>query len=273
VLKLNQVSFAYTKGKPVIKDVTLTIADGEFLAIVGRNGSGKTTLTRLLMTLIKPTAGEITIDGRTMKNLTPADMARHIGYVFQNPDRQLFRDTVAAEVAYGPEQLGFAPDKVAAAVEHALAVTGLTGLAKAYPRLLTKGQKQKVAIASALAMQPRFLILDEPTSGQDAAERENLLELLVELNQQGMGVILVTHDMDLLLRCAKRVIVMADGRIVYDGSVIRLFTCPEVEKWGLRRPTVVKLSQGLAPYGIKPTTNLTDLYYNLARLLRGEARA
>lgn len=273
MLKINNVSFAYTPGKPVVKNVTLSIEAGEFVAIAGRNGSGKTTLTRLLMTLIKPTTGEITIDDLAAKKFTPADMARHIGYVFQNPDRQLFQDTVAAEVAYGPEQLGFTPDQVAAAVQEALSVTGLTALAQAYPRLLSKGQKQKVAIASALAMQPRLLILDEPTSGQDAAERDNLLRLLANLNERGMAIIIVTHDMELLTTYAKRVVVMAHGDIVYDGDVMELFAQADVENWGLRRPTAIKLSQALAEYGVKPTSILPDLYHNLTKLLRGGAHA
>lgn len=273
MLKINNVSFAYTPGKPVVNKVSLQVAAGEFIAIAGRNGSGKTTLTRLLMTLIKPTSGEITIDGAAANKFTPADMARNIGYVFQNPDRQLFQDTVAAEVAYGPEQLGFPPDKLAAAVQNALDVTGLSDLAQAYPRLLSKGQKQKVAIASALAMQPRLLILDEPTSGQDAAERDNLLQLLAKLNGQGMAIVIVTHDMELLTRYAKRVVVMAQGQIVYDGGVTELFDETDVEKWGLRRPTAVKLSQALTEYGVKPTTALPDLYHDLSKLLRGGEHA
>lgn len=253
MLEINNVSFCYKKDQFAVKDVSFAVNDGEFIAIAGRNGSGKTTVTRLVMSLLKPVAGSIVLDGKDTAKFGAAEMARQVGYVFQNPDRQIFRDTVAKEIAYGPEQLGFSPEEVKTAVERALKATGLEGLGEVYPRRLSKGQRQRVAIASALAMNPRLLILDEPTSGQDASEKIKLLDLLAELNAGGMTILLVTHDMELLGRYARRVIVMAEGHKVFDGTPVRLFTGGhDFAAWSLREPSAVRIAQGLLQRGIPP---------------------
>jgi len=253
VLEIENISFCYKPGEYAVREVSLSVAAGEFVAVAGRNGSGKTTLTRLVMALIKPAAGRIMIDGRDAADLTTAAIAREVGYVFQNPDRQIFRDTVAAEVAYGPEQLGYDPAATRQAVEAALAATGLEGAAGAYPRTLSRGQKQRLAIASALALAPRMLILDEPTSGQDAREKRALMDFLAALNRQGKAILLVTHDMDLMARYAPRAVVMAAGRKVYDGGVRELFGGnADVAGWGLREPAAAKIARGLKPAGLPP---------------------
>ena len=251
MLELINLQYAYKPGKYAVNNVSLTIADGEFVGVAGRNGSGKTTMTRLVMALMKPLAGKILLDGEDTANFKTAAIARQIGYVFQNPDRQIFRDTVFDEVAYGPQQLGFSESETKQAVEEVLAVTGLGELARAYPRTLSKGQKQRLAIASALAMKPRMLILDEPTSGQDALEKNRLMELLAGLNAKGMAVLLITHDMELLLKYTKRVIVMAEGSKVFDGSPAQLFAGGSpVEKWGLRIPAALKIAGQLKKQGL-----------------------
>jgi energy-coupling factor transport system ATP-binding protein len=252
VLEFENVSFCYKRGQYAVQNVSLKVADGEFVAVVGRNGSGKTTLTRLVMSLLKPAAGRILLDGGDTTELSTAAMARHIGYVFQNPDRQIFRDTVAEETAYGPEQLGFSAADAQAAVAEALSATGLTDLAGAYPRSLSKGQKQRLAIASALALKPRMLILDEPTSGQDAGEKLALMDLLTGLNARGVAILLVTHDMELVARYAQRAVVMAEGRKVFDGGVRQLFTGCDLAGWGLREPVAARLSRRLGGMGIAP---------------------
>lgn len=269
MLELRNINFAYKTKARVIHDVSLTINSGDFMAVVGRNGSGKTTLTRLIMALLKPTAGDILFQGSIIPNPTPAKMAHHIGYVFQNPDRQIFHDTVAEETAYGPKQLGYNPEEIKTFVNEALAVTGLSEFANAYPLSLSKGQKQRLTIASALAMQPKMLILDEPTSGQDARERDGLLQLLLTLNSQGMTILLVTHDMELLSACAQRAIVMTNGHKAFDGSVSQLFEdTDQLENWGLIQPTALTISRQLAHLGLKKTTSITELSHDLATLLR-----
>ncbi|MDU4959645.1 MAG: ABC transporter ATP-binding protein [Sporomusaceae bacterium] len=261
MLELQDVSFAYNKNQPpAVAGVSCAIGRGEFVAVAGRNGSGKTTLTKLLMSLLKPSAGRVLLDGRDTTALTPAAMARHIGYVFQNPDRQMFRDTVRAEIAYGPEMLGFSPAETAAAVAEAMDLAQVTDLADCYPRTLAKSRKQQVAIASALAMRPDFLVLDEPTSGQDAAVRERFMQLLGRFYQAGKTVILVTHDMDLLARYAERVVVMDRGSKVYDGAVADCFSDRKLlHAAGLREPAAVSVSRSLAPAGIAVTADIGAL--------------
>ncbi|HWR30527.1 MAG TPA: ABC transporter ATP-binding protein [Negativicutes bacterium] len=244
MLEIQQVSFAYPGHAPVLKNVSLSIQAGEFIGLAGRNGSGKTTLTRLMVGLGKPASGQVMLDGKPAKDGGPAVMARSVGYVFQNPDRQIFRDTVASEVAYGPEQMDWSDDERQAAVDDALAMTGLIEVAQAYPRGLARSFRQRIAIASALALKPRLLILDEPTSGQDAEEKKQLMQLLGKLNRQGIGVILVTHDMEMLLEHTRRTVVLHQGEKVYDGPTQELFADPahDVGVWGLRVPDVAAIA-------------------------------
>ena len=238
MLEIRELSFSYPGQSPALNKVSVSIAPGEFIGLAGRNGSGKTTLTRLMVGLTKPADGQVLLDGKPAQDCGPAVMARSVGYVFQNPDRQIFRDTVATEVAYGPEQMDWNETERQAAVADALSMTGLTELADAYPRGLARSFRQKVAIASALALRPRLLILDEPTSGQDEEEKQQLMQLLGDLNRRGLGVILVTHDMELLLEHTRRTIVLHHGEKVFDGPTIGLFADPsrDVGVWGLRVP-------------------------------------
>ncbi|MBP2656423.1 MAG: Fe(3+)-transporting ATPase [Firmicutes bacterium] len=250
MLEFNNVSFSYHKNCPVVSDLSLTVNPGEYIAVVGRNGSGKTTLTRLIMSLVKPVKGTILFDGETTKKYAPADMARHIGYVFQNPSRQMFHDTAIEEVAFGPLQIGISKDDAIKQAKEALAKVGLNGYETAYPSGLSKGQKQRLAVASALSMAPRLLILDEPTSGQDQQDKALFLTLLDHLHQKGLAIILITHDMNILAEKVARTIVMCDGTKVYDGSTANLFQFHDVEKWGLKKPTAVTISHKLSPYGV-----------------------
>lgn len=268
MLELKNVNFSYKSQHAATSNVSLQIKSGEFLAVVGRNGSGKTTLTRLIMSLIKPKNGEILFDGQSTKKSSAADMARYIGYVFQNPDRQFFRETAAQEVAYGPEQLGYTAAEITVLVNDALAATGLLSLANAYPQTLSKGQKQRLAIASALAMQPKLLILDEPTSGQDAQEQTDLMELLVKLNKSGKAILIITHDMELVAAYPQRVIVMDSGTIAFDGSVAEFFANNhQLVNWGLTEPAALKISRGITELGIESTTSISDLSNSLITLI------
>lgn len=274
MLKFTDVSFQYQNKTMAVKSVSLDIASGEFVAIAGRNGSGKTTLTKLCMSLLKPCSGSITFRGQDTSRYTPADMARYIGYVFQNPDRQIFRDTVAEEVSFGPQQLAFSDIKIRETVERALAVTGLEGLASAYPRALSKGLRQRVAIASALAMEPEIIILDEPTSGQDSQASHILMELLSNLNASGTTIILVTHNMELLANYCKRVIIMDKGIKAFDGSVGELFgQSRNVAAWGLREPAAALISRNLTQHGVGVSTCAKELAQDIYQLLGGALHA
>ena len=274
MLDIQQVSFAYPGHAPALKEVSLTVAAGDFIGLAGRNGSGKTTLTRIMVGLAKPVSGQVLLDGKNTIQCGPAVMARAIGYVFQNPDRQIFRDTVAQEVAFGPEQMDWSDNERMQAVADALRMTGLESVAAAYPRGLTRSFRQRIAIASALALKPRLLILDEPTSGQDAEEKAQLMSLLDELNQQRIGIILVTHDMELLLAHTRRAVVLHQGEKVFDGQTEELFAddaAAKVAEWGLRVPDAAAVAGKLAkPLGAVRTVE--ELADRIEGRLRGDER-
>ncbi len=272
MLEIEQVSFSYPGHPPVLKEINLQLNDGEFIGLAGRNGSGKTTLTRILVGLEKPGSGRVALNGKSTRECGPAEMARAIGYVFQNPDRQIFRDTVVREVGFGPEQLGWTETERSLAVAEALKMTGLESIAEAYPRGQTRSVRQRIAIASALALKPRLLILDEPTSGQDANEKGQLMVLLAELNRQGIGVILVSHDMELLLSHTQRTIVMHQGSVVFDGPTRDLFDAgaeQRIADWGLRVPDAAAVAGKLIqPVG--PVRSVEELASLLQDRLRSE---
>ena len=250
MLELQDVTFYYTPNVPVLEHIHATIHDGEFIGLGGRNGCGKTTVTRLMMGLEKPVSGKIFHDGMDVTAQDAAQRSRFIGYVFQRPERQMFRPTVRDEVAYGPQQLGMSPSDIQEAVAHALKATALTELAEAYPPNLNRGEKQRVAIASAIAMHTSCIILDEPTSGQDSADKEHLMKLLTDLNKQGMTILIITHDMDILARYCQRVLVIGNHTKAFDGTPQELFTQREdLYELGLNRPDAVTLSMAVPGIG------------------------
>lgn len=272
MLDIQSVSFNYPGHAPVVKQLSLFVGEADFIGLAGRNGSGKTTLTRLMVGLEKPSSGQVLLDGKDTRQCGPAVMARAIGYVFQNPDRQIFRDSVEQEVAFGPEQLGWNAAERGETVAAALEMTGLEQVATAYPRGLPRSVRQRIAIASALALKPRLLILDEPTSGQDAEEKSRLMELLGELNQQGIGVILITHDMELLLAHTKRAVVLHQGEKMFDGPTEQLFAAEnqqQVSEWGLRIPDAAAVATQLEkPVGA--VRSIEELGVRIEAQMRGD---
>lgn len=267
VLEYQDVSFAYRQAPPVLSHVSMTITAGEFVAVIGRNGTGKTTFTRLAMGLLRPTDGVIKVLGQNIAGLATGDIARNIGYVFQNPDRQLFLDTVEKEVAYGPANLGFKGQQAAARVDAALLATGLQDVRRSYPRTLPRSVKQRVALASILAMDPAVLILDEPTSGQDAQEEADFMSLINEQHRQGKTVILVTHDMDAVAHYAQRCILLGDGGVAFDGPPSALFTQEQLlRRYGITAPLAARLSLRLAPAGLPFSLTLPELLRHLTEL-------
>lgn len=250
MLELRDVTFYYTQQVPVLEHMNVKINNGEFIGLGGRNGCGKTTVTRLLMGLEKPISGTIFHDGVDITEQDAAQRSRFLGYVFQRPERQMFRPTVREEIAYGPQQLGMSKQEIEDAVTHALEATALTDLAEAYPPNLNRGEKQRVAIASAIAMHTSCIILDEPTSGQDSADKEHLMELLAELNKKGMTILIITHDMDILARYCQRVLVIGNHTKAFDGTPQELFTKrDDLYELGLSRPDAVTLSMAVPGIG------------------------
>ena len=215
-LRFNDVCFSYPGGQEVLRHVSFEVAEGEKVALVGLNGSGKSTLLLHTNALLTPASGTVEVNG-TVIDRKNADMARKaVGMVFQNSDDQLFMPTVAADVAFGPRNMGLAESEVDARVERALAMTGCTALRKRPPFQLSGGQKRMVSIATVLSMKPGILVFDEPTSGLDFAARAQFIGIVDRLPHT---LLMSSHDMELVARLCSRAIVMNHGRITYDGPV------------------------------------------------------
>lgn len=222
-INLCDVQFAYPSGVVALQGITLRVAPGERVAIVGQNGSGKTTLARHLNGLLKPTRGTVQIGDWTTADYSVARLARRIGYVFQNPDEQLCKRTVRDEVAFGAINLGFNPDRVARQVDGALVCLELESFAAVNPHDLSSAWRRRVAIASVVAMDTPVIVLDEPTTGQDQRFQAVLADLLTEWQGKGKTVITISHDMDFVAEQFERVIVMGQGQVLLDGLPTTVF--------------------------------------------------
>ena len=222
-VQLEGVSFDYPHGPRALDGVDLQIATGELVAIVGQNGSGKSTLVRHLNGLLRPTAGSVQINGRPVGRRHVAELAREVGLAFQNPDRQIFAGKVRAEVAFGPRNLGRRGAELDAVVERALAIVGLTGDEDTNPYDLGFSRRKLLALASILAMETPIVVLDEPTTGQDARGISRVQKIVADLSAAGRTVIAISHDMRFVAESFQRVIVMRAGRIVLDGMPEAVF--------------------------------------------------
>lgn len=250
-----------TEGRAALRDVTLSIASGEFVAVLGANGSGKSTLARHLNALLLPTKGRCIIDGYdTMDELCHWNIRQAVSMVFQNPDNQLIAAVVEDDVAFGPENLGVPPEEIRQRVDHALQLVGMEKYRLSAPHLLSGGQKQRIAIAGALAMQTRCLVLDEPTAMLDPKGRAEVLAAVKSLHREhGITVIYITHFMDEAV-AAERIILMNEGKIVMDGTPHEIFSNPhQIRQLGLEVPLAVDLAERLRKKGMKlPPDILTD---------------
>ena len=228
MLELKNVSFRYAKNLPLVLDgVSLSFDKGEFVAITGRNGSGKTTITRLLTGLEKPASGDIVYNGTSVTKEDASKRSRFIGYVFQQPDRQMFMPTVREEIAFGPFHQGKRGQELEDAIDRAMADTDTESLSAEYPRTLSRGDQQRVAIARALALHPDILCFDEPTSALDPEMIGEVLDVMKALAADGMTMIVVTHEMRFAREVAARTIFLADGKIEEDKPSHELFDNPE----------------------------------------------
>jgi energy-coupling factor transport system ATP-binding protein len=244
ILALRRISFAYPDGPPVVQDFSLAFRERELTAILGPNGSGKTTVLKLLRGLLTPQAGEV---------WQPPDENFRVGYVFQNPDYQLFAEEVWEEVAFGVRLLGLPPPEVERRVTTALTRVHLLDRARDDPFSLTKGQRQRLAVAGVLALAPRVIILDEPTTGLDHREQRDLLGLARELHAQGHTVIMVTHSMWAAATYARRLVVLLEGKVLLDGPTRQVLAEAEcLAQAHLVPPAVVQLSRALGFMALTP---------------------
>lgn len=213
-LEMSQVTFSYLrKMNPAVSGINLKLEKDNITAIVGPNGSGKTTLTKLMIGVLQPTAGKINLEGQSLTAFSLAAIGQRIGYVFQNPNLQLFCRTVAEEVGFGLTNKGCHPVMVKEKVDFYLDYFELAAYRESYPMYLSQGEKQRLAIAAVLASEPEFLILDEPTVGLDAYRKRLLGDYLQKIASLGRGMLLISHDMSFVDRMAERVIYMENGQI------------------------------------------------------------
>jgi len=271
IIKTENLSYRYGPHGPVLHNVSLEIARGECVAIIGQNGAGKSTLVKHFNGLHKPTSGKVYVHGRETGPLKVSTLAETVGYVFQNPDHQIFHDTVGKEVAFGLKNLGIPAAETEARVAAALEAVGLAGHYHTYPFNLSKGQRQRVALASVLAMQTEVIVLDEPTTGQDYRESLQIMEMVRDLNRQGHTIIFITHDMSLVAGYAGRAVVVCKGEILADGDVRAIFAQPQLlERTYLNPPQVTALAQGLREDALPPAVLSVEEMYGLLCKIRSE---
>jgi energy-coupling factor transport system ATP-binding protein len=260
VMEIRDLSFSYG-DTPALRDISLRINKGDFIAIVGANGAGKTTLAKHLMGILQPPLGSIYLRGQEFTHIPAKQLARQVGFVFQNPEHQFVTESVWDEIAYGLRVMGESEERIAARTQELLESFGLARYAKANPFTLSYGEKRRLSVASMLAMGQDVLILDEPTFGQDERNAVALLELLQDLNAQGKTVIVITHDMRMVLEHANRVVVMSAGQILYDGQPAELVQQPELlSQARLTLPPLARLSALLATQmpQLRPVITLAD---------------
>ena len=285
-IQVEHLTHTYMTDSPfaatALEDVSLTIEDGELIGLLGHTGSGKTTLVQHLNGLLKPTSGRVVVDGLdiTEKGVSLLEVRRRVGLVFQYPEYQLFEETVAKDVAFGPKNLGLSEQEVDQRVRFALREVGLAydEIAQRSPFELSGGQMRRVAIAGVLAMRPGTLILDEPTAGLDPAGRRSILGMIRELHAAGgLTVVMVSHNMDDISSLATRLVVMSRGRMVLTGTPREVFQHRELlESIGLGIPQAAELTQRLIAEGYPLPADLytpAEVAEALLKLPRKEERA
>lgn len=259
MIEVENVSFTYPSGVEALKEINLNIKDPDFIAIIGENGAGKTTFIKHLNGILKPTQGEIYVNGVNTKKASVAELSRDVGLVFQNPDHQLFCETVEEEIAFGLKNFGFNKDTISERVTWALNLLDLTKYRKVSPFMLSGGEKKRVALATILSWDPKILVLDEPTIGQDFNQKEKLRQFIIQLNSQGRTVIMVTHDVEFVADCNPNVIVMSNTRIINTGSAREVLTNFDLlAKASVLPPQITQLFTQLSDLGLPQ--NIIDLY-------------
>jgi energy-coupling factor transport system ATP-binding protein len=272
LIQVESVSYSYPSGVEALRDVSLTVHKGEFLAIMGENGAGKTTLVKHLNGLLRPQSGRIIFEEADIVDLSVAALARKVGLVFQNPDDQLFSENVESEVSFALDNFGFEKDVVEKRVKWALNLLDIEKYRKSSPFILSGGERKRVALASVLAWDPDVVVLDEPTIGQDYRQKERLRHFLVQLRTQGKTIIIVTHDVEFVAECEPRVVLMAEGKIIGDGTTKEVMTDVEaMKRASVAPPMITKLFTKLSKYGLPKNVVGVDEATNLLMRLKEES--
>ncbi|HDN65322.1 MAG TPA: ABC transporter ATP-binding protein [Methanosarcinales archaeon] len=250
-IEIKNLRHTFEDGKVALDGINLMIPEGDFVALIGHNGAGKTTLINHLIGFLKPDNGTIFIDGNDISGMRVATLAQSVGYLFQNPDNQIFTDSVTKELKFGLENIKLRDTLIEERVNRAISMMELGEFRDRHPHSLSRGQRQRLAVASILAMEPDIIVLDEPTTGQDWGHVNKFLQQIRHLNELGKTIILVTHDMNLVAGYARRTVVMDHGTIVLDGDTRHVFSEQEIlEKTGITLPVIIRLSPDLLKEGI-----------------------
>ncbi len=259
MISVENASFHYTSGPEVLHQVNLEIGDGEFIAIMGENGAGKTTLVKMFNGLLKPTQGKVRVDGVDTDEKSVAQLSRDVGLIFQNPDHQLFAETVAEELSFSLRNFGFEQETIQRRVTSLLTALDLERYEKSSPFVLSGGERKRVALAAILAWDPKHVIMDEPTIGQDYLQKDRLRNFIVQLVSQGKTVVIVTHDIEFVAECKPRIVLMSQGKIVADGPATEILTNPSViQQASLVTPQIATLMRTLSD--LDPPTNIIEVY-------------
>ncbi len=263
MIEVKNLWHIYEGKRIALKNVSLSFGN-EIIALVGPNGSGKTTLAKHMNGLLKPTKGEVFVDGINTKNTSVAELSRIVGYVFQNPENMFFEENVFKEVAFGPKNLGLSGEAVEKRVKWALKLVNLSGYEDRSPYSLSGGEKQRLAIACILAMKPKYIILDEPTTGLDERSSEGVKRVIQNLRKEGHGIMLITHDMELVLELAERVVLLYEGTKVFDGAVDEFFQL-NLRNYEMEIPELLRISKSL---GISFVRNVDEFVNFLLERVR-----
>lgn len=243
IIEFRNVTHVYPGGVEALCGIDLKISRGDFLAIVGKNGSGKTTLVKTINRLVEPTDGDVILMGDRVKGLRRSDIGKRVGYVFQNPDHQIFAESVFEEVCFAPRNFGFSEEVVKQRALEAIRTVGLEGYENSDPFMLTRGEREKVAVASILSATPEIIVLDEPTTGLDWREIKGTMEMLKRLNEAGKTIIIITHNMRVVAEYVKTVLAMRNGRVEYYGSVRNFFSDSGLlSRLSVKPPLITQLS-------------------------------
>jgi energy-coupling factor transporter ATP-binding protein EcfA2 len=273
LLECRDVWFSYEETAPVLRGIDLEFRRGEAIALVGQNGSGKTTLAKHMNGLLHPSNGLVRIAGQDSRGTSAGEFAQIAGYVFQNPDHQIFSPSVKQEIAFGPENLSLPDNEIEERVADAIDRFGLTDVQHHHPTLLGRGLRRRVAIASVYALRPELLILDEPTVGLDRRMTNELIDLMRGMVAEARTVVLISHDMRLVGEFAERLIIMHHGEIIGDDDPHELFPNSELmARSRLSAPDVTELSQRLGHYPTKPAVRLQEFVDEFERLYQEQHR-
>lgn len=258
-LELKNVGFSYDNGYEAVRNINMSFELGESVAIIGENGAGKTTTVKLMNRLLVPTKGEVLVDGKSTKECTTAQISKKVGYVFQNPDDQIFQDSIYKEIAYGLKKMKLSPDEIYKKVREAAEICDLTEHLEDHPYNLPYSKRKFITIAVIIAMDPQVVILDEPTAGQDRTSTEDLKRIINHLVEKNKVVITITHDMEFVVDQFERVIVMAEKEVRKDASPKEIFWDKELlELSSLEQPYICQLADMMGMTDVMTINDLLD---------------